>query len=72
MKEISFDDEDKLDVLKTLFKGVFEDNWKQEFLDYLKISCIEEKTKLHLKSQEKKLDTVYSHLEGCFQKKILR
>ncbi len=68
MKEISFDDEDKLDVLKKLFKGVFKEAWEQEFLDYLKISWIEDSTRLHLKSIEQNiLKNIYNDLELLFK-----
>lgn len=64
MQEISFDDEDKLDALKTLFKGVFKEDWKKEFVDYLKISWIEDRTKLHLKNIEQNiLKNIYDDLE---------
>lgn len=68
MKEISFDDEDKLDVLKTLFKGVFKEDWEKEFIDYLKISWIEDRTRLHLKNIEQNiLKNIYDDLELLFK-----
>ena len=68
MKEISFDNEDKLDVLKTLFKGVFKEDWEKEFIDYLKISWIEDRTKLHLKDIEQNiLKNIYDDLEFLFK-----
>jgi GTPase Era involved in 16S rRNA processing len=68
MKEISFDDEDKLDALKNLFKGVFKGDWEKEFIDYLKISWIEDRTKLHLKNIEQNiLKNIYCELELVFK-----
>ena len=68
MKDISFDDEDKLDVLKTLFKEVFKENWEKELIDYLKISWIEDRTKLHLKNIEQNiLKNIYNDLELVFK-----
>jgi len=68
MKDISFDDEDKLDVLKTLFKGIFKEDWEKEFIEYLKISWIEDRTKLHLQNIEQNiLKNIYDDLELIFK-----
>lgn len=48
MKEISFDEEDKLEVLRSLFRKIFSEDWEKELLDYLKVNSIEDHTRLHL------------------------
>ena len=69
MKEISFDDEDKLNVLKQLFKSIFKEDWEKELIDYLKISWIEDRTKLHLKNIEQNiLKNIYDDLELLLKK----
>lgn len=69
MKEVSFDDEDKLDVLKKLFKGIFKENWKAELSDYLRLNYIEDSTRLHIKVIEQKvIKSIYQELENLFNK----
>ncbi len=64
MKAISSDDKEKLNTLKTLFKGVFKDDWDTELIDYLKISWIENRTRLHLDNIEQNiLENVYHNIE---------
>ena len=68
MIDISFDDEDKLGALRRLFKGIFKEDWEKEFIDYLKISWIEDRTRLHLQNIEQNiLKNIYYDLESLFK-----
>ncbi len=64
MEEVSWDDEEKLETLIRLFKGVFKDTWKKELIDYLKINQIEDQTNFYLKKIEQDiLDIIYDNIE---------
>lgn len=54
MKKISWDDEDRLDVLKRLFRRMFKKSWEKELIKYVKGNIIENETMLHLKNIEEK------------------
>jgi len=55
MKEISFDDEDKIDLLKSLFKETFQEQWEEELLKYLHLDFIEDATRVHLQNIENQM-----------------
>ena len=64
MKDIPFQNKKKMDTLKELFKNVFHEKWEQEFLKYLKISWIEDSTRLHIENIEQDiLKNTYNDLE---------
>ena len=64
MKDISWDNEDKLDKLKKLFQGIFKENWEKELTNYLKVGWIEDNTRMYLKNMEENiLKNIYDDLE---------
>ena len=73
MKEISFDDEDKLNILKDHFKNIFDNKWEMELSNYLQITWIEDKTKIHIENIERNiLDNIYSNIKSNIELKHVR
>lgn len=55
MKEISSYDKGKIDVVKSLFKEMFQEQWEEELLKYLHLDFIEDATRVHLEDIENKM-----------------
>lgn len=69
IKDVSFDEEDKLDVLKRLFQGIFKESWQEELLEYLRINYIEDRARIHLSTIEQKLiGNLYGSIADILEK----